>query len=105
MKDPEILKERAKVQLLPDETLEKLYPKRVTIVEITLSDGSKRSKRIEAVRGTPDNPMTREEVTAKARDLMAPFLGTEKSSRLIEAILAIETNKDIRTLRPFLQPA
>src|SRR5207237_2898820 len=39
MKDPAVLRERAKVQLVPDEALEKLIPTRVAIVEITLQDG------------------------------------------------------------------
>jgi 2-methylcitrate dehydratase PrpD len=103
MRDPEVLKERAKVQLVPDDELEKLYPKRETIVEVTLNDGSKLTQRIEAVRGTPDNPMTREELQTKARDLMEPFLGAAKSRDLIQAIFEIETRSDIRTLRPLLQ--
>jgi len=103
MRDPEILKERAKVQLVPDDELEKLYPKRETIVEVTLNNGTKLTQRIEAVRGTPDNPMTREEIETKARDLMEPFLGARKTRDLIEAIFAIETKPDIRTLRPLLQ--
>jgi 2-methylcitrate dehydratase PrpD len=103
MRDPEVLKERAKVQLVPDDELEKLYPKRETIVELTLNDGTKLTQRIEAVRGTPDNPMTRDEIENKARELMAPFLGAAKSQDLIEAIFAIETRSDIRTLRPLLQ--
>ena len=103
MRDPEILKERAKVQLVPDDDLEKLYPKRETIVEVTLSNGTKLTQRIEAVRGTPDNPMTREEIETKARDLMGPFLGAKKTGDLIETIFAIETKTDIRTLRPLLQ--
>jgi 2-methylcitrate dehydratase PrpD len=103
MKDARILAERAKIQLVPDEELEKLYPKRVTIVEVQLVSGEKLTKRVEAVRGTPDNPMTHDELVAKARDLMAPFLGAEKTGKLIEAIFSIESREDIRTLRPLLQ--
>jgi hypothetical protein len=42
-------------------------------------------------------------VIAKARDLMAPILGREKSDRLIETVFAIETVTDVRNLRPLLQ--
>ena len=55
------------------------------------------------MRGTPRNPMTRTEVIDKARDLIAPVLGREKSERLIETVFAIETVTDIRSLRPLLQ--
>jgi 2-methylcitrate dehydratase PrpD len=75
MKDPAVLRHRAKVNLVHDADLERLMPKRVAVVEVTLTDGKVLSDRVEAVRGTADNPMTRDEVVAKARDLMAPVLG------------------------------
>jgi 2-methylcitrate dehydratase PrpD len=103
MKDPEILRQRAKIQLVPDAALEKLLPKRETIVELTLTDGTHLSERVEAVRGTPDNPMTREEVVAKSRDLMTPILGAPTCASLIEKIFALENVKDVRDLRPLLQ--
>lgn len=105
MQDPAVLHERAKIQLVPDADLEKLLPKRVAIVEATLTDGMKFTERVDAVRGTPDNPMTREEVAAKARDLMTPVLGADNSNKLIDKILAIESVRDIHELRPLLQRA
>ncbi len=53
--------------------------------------------------GTPENPMTRDEVVAKARELMAPVLGAATCSSLIERVLALDTVKDVRELRPLLQ--
>jgi len=103
MQDPAILRERAKVQLIPDEELEKLIPVRVAIVEVTLTDGTRLTERVEHVRGTPENPMTRDEVVAKARELMAPVLGAAACSSLIERVLALDTVKDVRELRPLLQ--
>jgi 2-methylcitrate dehydratase PrpD len=103
MQDPAVLRERAKVELIPDEGLEKLYPHRVTVVEVTLRDGTKLTERVEAVRGTSDNPMTRAEVVAKARDLMTPRLGAEKTGRLTEAVLNIERTRDVRELRALMQ--
>jgi len=103
MKDPAVLRERAKVQLVPDEELERQYPKRESIVEVMLKDGTRLTERVDAVRGTVDNPMTREEVVAKSRDLMTPFLGTAKCSKLIERVLALEQVKKIQELRPLLQ--
>ena len=103
MQDPALLRERAKVQLIPDEALERLSPKRVAIVEITFADGNTLTERVEAVRGTAENPMTREEVVTKARDLMTPVIGPAKCSGLIEKVLALESVKNIRELRPLLQ--
>ncbi len=103
MQDSAVLHERAKIVLAPDAELQKLLPKRVAVVEATLTDGTHFSERVEAVRGTPDNPMTPEEVAAKARDLMAPILGADASGKLIERTLALESVKNIRELRPLLQ--
>jgi 2-methylcitrate dehydratase PrpD len=105
MQDPAILRERAKVQLIPDEDLERLIPKRVAIVEVTLTDGTKLTERVESVRGTPENPMTRDEIIAKSRDLMAPVLGAAATTSLIEKVLGLENAKNIRELRPLLQRA
>src|SRR5712691_4379077 len=80
MQDPAVLAERAKIQLVPDPELEKLIPVRVAIVEVTLNDGTRLSERVEHVRGTPENPMTTEEVVAKARELMTPVLGSGNCS-------------------------
>jgi 2-methylcitrate dehydratase PrpD len=103
MQDAAVLRERAKIQLVFDEGLEKLHPARVAIVEVTLTDGTMLSERIEAVRGTAENPMPREEVVSKARDLMAPILGADKTGKLIGKILALESVTDMRELRPLLQ--
>ena len=103
MQDAAILRQRAKVELISDVELDKLHPARVSIVEVTLADGTKLTERVEAVRGTAENPMTREEVIAKARELTTPLLGADKSAKLIQKILALETVKDVRELRPLLQ--
>src|SRR3989454_7077826 len=103
MQDPAVLRERAKVQLVPDAELEKLIPVRVAIVEVTLTDGTQLSERVEHVRGTPENPMTRDEVIAKARELMTPVLGAKVCSNLIDRVVVLEDVKDIRELRPLLR--
>ena len=88
---------------MPDASLAALLPARVAVVEITLNDGTRLSERVEAVRGTVRNPMPRAEVVDKARDLIAPVLGTATAQKLIDTVLGIETVKDVRTLRPLLQ--
>jgi len=103
MQDPAVLKQRAKVQLIPDAELERQLPARQAIVEVTLTDGTRLTETVKAVRGTAENPMTREEVVAKARDLMTPVLGAERCGKLIQAALNIESLKAVRELRPLLQ--
>ena len=103
MKDPQVLKLRMKVELIGDAELEKAMPRREAIVAIVLDDGTKLSEHVTAVRGSAANPRSREEGTAKARDLIAPVLGASTAGSLTEKILALENIKDIHELRPLLQ--
>jgi 2-methylcitrate dehydratase PrpD len=103
MQDPAVLKQRAKVRLVGDAELERQLPARVAIVEVTLTDGTHLTETVKAVRGTAENPMPREEVIAKCRDLMNPVLGSDRCSKLIETTLALERLKSVRELRPLLQ--
>jgi 2-methylcitrate dehydratase PrpD len=103
MQDAAVLKQRAKVNLVRDEELAKLLPVRETVVEIELNDGTKLSERVSAVRGTPRNPMGRNEVVDKARDLIVPVLGRDPSTRLIDTIFDIEKLAEVRSLRRLLQ--
>ena len=49
-----------------DGELEKLMPRRVAVVELSMGDGKMLSERVETtVRGTAGNPMTREEMIAQ----------------------------------------
>jgi 2-methylcitrate dehydratase PrpD len=105
MQDPAVLKMRAKVQLIPDAGLERQLPARQAIVEVTLADGSRLTETVKAVRGTAENPMTREEVIVKSRDLMTPVLGAERCQKLIQTALNVDKLKSVRDLRPLLQRA
>ena len=103
MRDPAVLRERAKITLVADEELQKRMPHREAIVEITLNDGSQLSEHVRAVRGTAEDPMSREEVIAKASDLIGPVAGGHASTQLIHQVLSLESLKSIRSLRPLLQ--
>ncbi len=103
MKDPAVLRQRAKVDVLADPRIDARRPRREAIVELTFTDGTQLSEWVRDVRGTADNPMTRDEVVEKARDLIAPVLGPATCSTLIDKLLALETLKDVRELRPALQ--
>lgn len=103
MQDPAVLRQRAKVEVVADPRIDARRPRREAIVELTLTDGSQLSEWVRDVRGTAENPMTRDEVVTKARDLIAPVLGATNSSALIGKLLSLETLHDIRELRLALQ--
>jgi 2-methylcitrate dehydratase PrpD len=91
------------VQLIKDDELQNLMPLRVAVVDIKLADGKRLTKRVDNVRGTPQNPMTREEVVAKAKDLITPVMGVAGATKLVERVMNFESVKNITEMRPLLQ--
>jgi 2-methylcitrate dehydratase PrpD len=105
MTDATILKHRAKVQLVGEESLEKFMPRRAGIVEVTTADGKTVTERVDDVRGTAENPMPRDEVIAKARDLIVPVLGQQTFDKLAARVFDLEHLRSVRELRPLIQKA
>ena len=103
MKDPRVLNLRKKITLLGDDALTRVMPSRQGIVEVFLGGERKLRHHMQAVRGTAENPMTREEVDAKSYDLMAPVLGRDRARKLCDAIWNLDRLKDVRKLKPLLK--
>ena len=103
MRDRKVLALRGRIELYGDDAMTKAMPSRQAIVELKLRDGRELRQHTKAVRGTSDNPMTREEVDFKSHDLLAPVLGTSRARKLCDAIWNLERIRDVRTLRPLLQ--
>ena len=99
MTDRTVLAVRRIIELVPSQELMEARPRRQAIVEIVLRDGRRLSHRTIAVRGTADNPMTRDEVEAKALDLMAGTLGPERAGELVNACRAVERCRDMTEFR------
>jgi 2-methylcitrate dehydratase PrpD len=96
---------RARIELLGDDELQALLPERQGIVEVSLKDGRQLIHRTEAVRGTTENPMTRDEVDEKCYHLIAPVLGNRRARALCDAIWSLDAVRDIRELRPLFSKA
>jgi 2-methylcitrate dehydratase PrpD len=103
MRDPAVLTLRSRIRLVPDAALTRALPPRQAIVEVATRDGRELREHAHAVRGTPDNPMDRHEVEAKAEGLLAPVLGAERARALAEQVWRIERVSAVRALRPLLQ--
>ena len=100
MKDPAILAVRSRITLVPDAEMTRTPPPRQARIEITLKDGRVVSHHTPATRGTPDNPMSREEVESKAVRLMAPIIGDARTEGIVDAVrnLGSITVRDLTTL-------
>jgi len=99
MADPAVLALKQMVKLTADPERER----RRAHVLISLRSGQALSHQSGPVRGSPANPMTHDEVTSKALDLMSPLLGVGTAGRLIHAIWnndELDTVRDLRKLCP-----
>jgi 2-methylcitrate dehydratase PrpD len=104
MTDPRILALRGKITLIPNQELTTALPPRQVIISIKTTAGTELRHRTHAVKGTPDNPMTRQEVIDKAIDLVGPVLGPEKGRKLVKTVIGIDHVDDlVATLRPLLK--
>jgi Uncharacterized protein involved in propionate catabolism len=104
MSDPRVTAIRQCTTLHPNAELTTALPPRQVIISVKTKDGRELYHRTKAVRGTPDNPMSREEVVDKALDLVCPVLGNEQGRSLVTTVLALETVDDlVGTLHPLLK--
>jgi len=102
MKDPKVRAAKERVELIADKSLMDPEAPRSGRVEVKLKDGRTVSHFTPHAPGTKENPLTTEEVSAKARSLMAPVLGAGPAEEIIRRVNALESVKDVRELRPFL---
>ena len=102
MKNAKVLAMRSRVTLKGDDEMSAALPSRQAKLELKLKDGRDIRRHVKAVLGTAQNPMTRAQVDEKCYHLMAPILGKARARKLCDAVWAIESINDVRTLRPLL---
>ena len=102
MKDPRVLAVKSRIKLELDPELTHARPRRQGIVEVYTKDGRTLRVHVKSVRGTADNPMSDREVEDKARDLVAPVLGSEKCARLLALMNNLEQVQAVRELSSVL---
>ena len=103
MKEKKVREMMARIELVADESLFQPSAPRPAIVEITTRSGETLREHVTHARGTPENPMSDEEVEKKALDLMAPVLGDARARELIDKIRALESLPSIRDLTSLLR--
>jgi 2-methylcitrate dehydratase PrpD len=120
MQDSTVIALKQKITLVPDPSRE---PRRAHVT-ITTDGGRSFSHQAGPVHGSPENPMTREDVghflkpsaqlrqriprtredvDRKAFGLLAPVLGEANAQQLIEVLWNIDTLENIRDLRTHLR--
>jgi 2-methylcitrate dehydratase PrpD len=105
MKNEKVLQMKSRVQLVPDEELMRSSIPRQGIVEIITHEGQTFREHVRSVRGTPQNPMTSEEVEEKALDLLLPVQGPKRAQKIIDKVRELESLATIRELVALLRTA
>lgn len=108
--NPAVLALMEKVNIHIDEQADASYPKvgRPADITIRFKDGSKVNHRVEQPYGEPDNPMSDQDLEAKARNLVHPIIGEAHTSAFIESIWKFESLAfldDVNSVLTSVEPA
>jgi 2-methylcitrate dehydratase PrpD len=103
MQDPAVLALRSRMTLTGDDELSKAMPNRQGIVDVVMKDGLRFSEHTRHVRGTPGNPMTRQELEEKSVELLAPVLGSDAAQRLCAMVWTLEQVRDAKAFAALLR--
>lgn len=74
------------------------------VVTIRTVDGRILSERVEAASGTPQNPLSDDDLVGKFMDLVLPVLPREKAEEIIETVWSLEKMGDISRLVRLCRP-
>jgi 2-methylcitrate dehydratase len=102
--DPKIREQLAKVEVVADPEIEKVFPalQRV-VVNITTTDGNSFSNQLDFPKGDPRNPLTDQEVEEKFAALAEGVLSDKAQKRLKDAIWSLEKVGSVEKLMALMQ--
>ena len=98
MKDPQVLAVKERVELVADRSLLDPAAPRSGRVEVTLRDGRTVTHFTRHPPGTRENPLDTNGVNEKARGLIEPVLGRDRTTGIIQMVNQLETVGNIRDL-------
>ena len=88
----------ARVEVVHDPSQEREPRQESARVTVTMRDGQRHDVFIEGVAGFPSHPMTREDVEAKALELMTPRLGAAAAGQIVSRVRSLESVRDVGEL-------
>ena len=102
MADPATLAVKERVTLIADADLMDRAAPRSGRVTVQLKDGRTVEHFTPHAYGTKENPMSTDDVNTKARNLLTPVLGSERTEAIIRQVNDLEELGNIRDLIPYL---
>ena len=73
------------------------------IVTVSTHDGRKVTERVDAPRGTHENPISWDELSAKTFMVLDKVMPSDRIEALVRWVRNVETAVSARELRPFMQ--
>jgi len=96
LRDPRIWALLPKIKVVADPEIDRLFPRvKRAIVRITTTGGAVYEEQVDHAKGSPESPMSDEEIGAKFRANAGAVLAPPKQERVIEATLALEDFADV----------
>ncbi|MEE8121116.1 MAG: hypothetical protein V3T55_06275, partial [Anaerolineales bacterium] len=100
LRDPDIRATLQKIKVIADPEIDALFPnvKRASVT-ITLQDGSKHSAQTDYAKGSPEDPMSDNDLFAKFRANAHKTMSEERITDIIEQTMSFES---VSTLEPYM---
>ncbi len=101
--DPDVIALAHKVRVEVDEQAERAYPNQwESVVTVVMKSGQRYQERVSAVKGGPENPLTREEIREKFRRLVAGRMPPRNAECLLERLENVEQLADVSQIASLL---
>lgn len=100
--EPEVRRLMAAIRLEADRPATEMEG---PVVEVFLTDGRTMHGQVPYAKGHPTNPLSDQEVLAKAESLIVPVLGNSRFEQIARTIGQLENLNDMRELTALLRPA
>ncbi len=99
VRDQSLIPIMDKVKVVANEEFEALFPKfQPSRVTITTNDGKSHSTRVDVPKGDPRDPMSEEEIAVKFNALGGDVIGKDRSKKLQESIMSLDSAKTVDEL-------
>lgn len=103
IRDAKILELAKRVEVKVHPEIDNIYPEKfATILEIVTKGGESRSLRLDYPKGSPENPMSFEEVEQKFISISSDIIGSRRAEEIAGIVGAIEHLNDISALAELL---
>lgn len=88
-----------KVKVYIDDQINALYPQKLGArVRVRVKSGETYEKVVESAKGSPENPLSREELVSKFMDLASLRISLERSRELVNTIMKLERISNVNEL-------